>query len=157
MSFKALCDFESLGEVKITNESTDISLLTINDDIALESNDIVKLVFTPLHKQFMDDLEQMGEFVRTTAFVHIVDNDGEYCRSTYQNSGLKYFFHYAALDINFDESRYSVSERGQMRSNVKVQFRRTQESFDLTLKTVASNVDDCDMMDIHDAATDGTM
>ena len=88
MSFKALCDFESLGEVKITNESTDISLLTINDDIALESNDTVELVFTPLHKKLMDDLEREGEFVRTTSFVHIVDNDGEYCRSTYQNSGL---------------------------------------------------------------------
>ena len=88
MSFKALCDFESLGEVKVSSENASFSLLTINDDIALESNDIVKLMFEPLYQQFIDVLEKEEEFVRMTAFVHIVDNDGEYCRPTCQNSGL---------------------------------------------------------------------
>ena len=86
VSFKGPCDFEDLGEVKIGSDNVDISLLTINDDITLESNDIVKLVFKPLYQQFMDDLEKEGEFVRETTFIHIVDNDGMYCSSTCLNS-----------------------------------------------------------------------
>ena len=77
VSFKALCDFENLGKVKIHSESVEFSLLTINDDIALESNDTVKLIFKPLHPQFMKELEDKGEFLRESAFVHICDNDGK--------------------------------------------------------------------------------
>ena len=70
-----------------------------------------------------------------------------------------YLFHYAALDINFDESRYSISERGELRSNVRVQFRKTQGPFDLTLKTVSSYDAECafDVVDSDEyMATEGT-
>ena len=153
------CDFENLGTIKTTGESTSISLLTINDDIALESYDTVKLIFTPEYEDFMYELEANGEFLRDTAFVHIRDNDGKLslpivlkcvcdikpmCHNSNMYIMLDHLVHYAALDINFEESRFSISESGEM-ANVTIQFRKTQENFTLTLYSVS----------LHDGATDG--
>ena len=44
--------------------------------------------------------------------------------------------HFTVLEINFDESRFSISEGGKLTSNITVQFRKTQEDFNLTLTSV---------------------
>ena len=57
----------------------DISLLTINDDITLEYDDKVKLVFKGYYRRkFMKELEKAGEFIRCVASVNIIDNDGKF-------------------------------------------------------------------------------
>ena len=54
--------------------------------------------------------------------------------------------HFTVLEINFDESRFSISEGGELTSNITVQFRKTQEDFNLTLTSVtlrdAANMSD---------------
>ena len=66
-----------IGDVKSGGEApTTVSVVTINDDIALEYRDQVLLKFQPLHDRFIEDLEKAGEFLRDEAFLDILDNDG---------------------------------------------------------------------------------
>ena len=53
------------------------SIATYDDDIALQNNETVRLRFEAFNTQFTEELENAGEFIRDTAYVHIVDNDGE--------------------------------------------------------------------------------
>ena len=56
-----------------------INLLTANDDITLEYDDRVKLTFTPSSADLLSDVESLGEYIRDTATVNIVDNDSKHC------------------------------------------------------------------------------
>ena len=67
-------DFERLAPIRVTN-SAEIGLLTTNDEITLEYDDRVLLRFTPGHPGLFPGLEGMGEYIRDTATVHIIDND----------------------------------------------------------------------------------
>ena len=67
-------DFENLQPI-IFSTSTPIRLFTTNDDITLEYNDTVKLIFTP--DDLIPLLEDAGHFIRDTATVNIIDNDSE--------------------------------------------------------------------------------
>ena len=58
--------------------------------------------------------------------------------------------HFTVLEINFDESRFSLSEGGELTSNIRVQFRKTQEDFNLTLTSVTLR-DAANMSDAVDA------
>ena len=57
-----------------------VNLLTANDDniITLEYDDRVKLTFTPSSADLLSDVESLGEYIRDTATVNVVDNDSEY-------------------------------------------------------------------------------
>ena len=55
-----------------------IELRTRNDDITLEYDGTVELVFTPDEDDLIEFYEDEGEYIRATAVVNIVDNDREY-------------------------------------------------------------------------------
>ena len=52
-----------------------IELRTRTDDITLEYDDTVILVFTPDEEDIIDFYEEEGEYIRDSVVVHIVDND----------------------------------------------------------------------------------
>ena len=54
-----------------------IELRTRNDDITLEYDDSVILVFIPDEDDLIEIYEGEGEYIRATAVVNIVDNDRE--------------------------------------------------------------------------------
>ena len=60
--------------ISVTN-SAEIRLFTANDEITLEFDDRVLLMFTPDNPGLIPGLEGMGEYMRDTATVHIIDND----------------------------------------------------------------------------------
>ena len=72
------CDYVDIGKVKTLGEGpTTFSMVTLNDDIALEYSDQVVLKFSAVHKStFIEELEASGEFLRNMSYVNILDNDG---------------------------------------------------------------------------------
>ena len=60
------------------NEPYNIRLFISNDDISLEYGDRVQLVFTPDNLALITGVEGLGQYIRTTAIVNIIDNDGEW-------------------------------------------------------------------------------
>ena len=60
-------------EVEGSDEAS-IELRTRNDDITLEYDDTVILVFTP-EDDLIEIYEEEGEYIRDSVVVHIVDND----------------------------------------------------------------------------------
>ena len=81
-------DFENLQPmgVAISSDlpSAEIRLFTTNDEVTLEYEDRVLLVFNPTFADLITGLERVGEHVRNTAIVNIIDNDSKYyiCDST---------------------------------------------------------------------------
>ena len=67
-------DFERLAPIGVRNRA-DIRLFTANDEITLEYDDRVLLRFTPDNPGLIPGLEGMGEYIRDTATVHIIDSD----------------------------------------------------------------------------------
>ena len=61
--------------VSSTLPSADIRLFTANDEVTLEYEDRVLLDFNPTAADLITALESMGEYVRNTAIVNIIDND----------------------------------------------------------------------------------
>ena len=57
---------------------TEIRLFTRNDEITLEYNDSVILMFTPDNDTLIPGIEDVGEYVRNTTTVIIIDNDRMY-------------------------------------------------------------------------------
>ena len=70
-------DFERVLPISVRN-TADIRLFTSNDDISLEYDDRVRLVFTPDNTALITGVESFGQYIRTTATVIIIDNDGEW-------------------------------------------------------------------------------
>ena len=60
-----------------SSESVEIRLFTSNDQITLEYDDRVQLVFTPDNPALIPGLEDEGEYIRNTAIVNIIDNDSK--------------------------------------------------------------------------------
>ena len=63
--------------ISFVNE-TEIRLFTINDETTLEYDDRVILTFTPDNPALIPGLEGLGEYIRDTAIVNIIDNDSMY-------------------------------------------------------------------------------
>ena len=61
-------------EVEGDNEAV-IELSTRNDNITLEYNDTVLLLFTPEESGLIEYYESRGEYIRESMSVHIVDDD----------------------------------------------------------------------------------
>ena len=72
-------DFESLQPIGVlvtsSLPSAEIRLFTANDQVTLEYDDRVRLDFDPTAANLITGLEAMGEYVRHTAFVNIIDSD----------------------------------------------------------------------------------
>ena len=61
-------------EVEGSDEAM-IELHAINDDITLEYNDTVILLYTPDEDDLIEFYEDLGEYIRKSMVVHIDDND----------------------------------------------------------------------------------
>ena len=61
--------------VSSTLSSAKIRLFTANDEVTLEYEDRVRLNFNSTAADLITALEAMGEYVRNTAIVNIIDND----------------------------------------------------------------------------------
>ena len=73
-------DFVGMGPINLFNNSADIRLFTTNDEITLETDDRVQLIFTPTNALIIGFLESAGEYVRDSAIVNIIDTDcKKYC------------------------------------------------------------------------------
>ena len=70
-------DFETLLVISVRN-TADIRLFTSNDDISLEYDDRVRLVFTPDNSALITAVESLGQYIRTNAIVRIIDIDGKW-------------------------------------------------------------------------------
>ena len=69
-------DFERFGPINVNiADSGDIYLFVVNDDLTLETDDRVQLIFTPTNTDIIHSLESAGEYVRDSAIVNIIDND----------------------------------------------------------------------------------
>ena len=55
--------------------SAEIRLFTANDEVTLEYEDRVLLNFDPILANLITRLEAVGEYVRNTAIVNIIDSD----------------------------------------------------------------------------------
>ena len=118
--------------ISFVNE-TEIRLFTSNDEITLEYDDSVILTFTPDNPAFITGLEAQGEYVRDTVTVQIIDSDSKCCFTVYWHHFIS--FHITGLQINFEESDYSIEEGGTL-SNIRLQFRNNQNPFTVTLTPV---------------------
>ena len=58
-----------------SSEYEEIRLFTSIDQITLEYDDRIKLIFTPNNPALIPGVEDVGEYIRDTAIVNIIDND----------------------------------------------------------------------------------
>ena len=70
-------DFEQLDHIRFSNTAR-IVLFMVNDEVTLEYDDRVHLGFIPDNASLIRELEDMGEFIRGSAIVNIIDNDCKY-------------------------------------------------------------------------------
>ena len=127
-------DFAMFAPISVTN-SAEIRLFTTNDEITLEYDDRVLLMFTPDDPGLIPGLEGAGEYMRDTATVHIIDNDRKY----QWVGAFTQFIHFfgVVLEINFDELDYSAVEGSTMLSSpIFLRFRENQNPFNLTVTAV---------------------
>ena len=128
-------DFVALDPIRVIN-TTEVHLLTYDDDITLEYDDSVILTFTPNDPDLISSLEAAGEYIRDTATVHIRDND----------SKLKYFcaIYYifslliiTELVIYFEESKYSITEGSNLSLPIRLRLKNSnQNPVNLILRTI---------------------
>ena len=70
-------DFESLSEIIVENNMAEVRVFASNDQITLEYDDSVILTYIPDNPLLIPGLEGLGEYIRHTATVNIIDNDSE--------------------------------------------------------------------------------
>ena len=122
--------------VSITNTlpSAGIRLFIPNDETTLEYEDKILLNFDPTAANPISLLEGVGEYVRNTAIVNIIDSDRKL--SHYFNHP-EYSLFSAVLEINFGESEYSIEEGSRVLSSpITLQFRNNQNPFTVRLSSV---------------------
>ena len=75
-------DFEQIEPISVLvniDETQEVTFFISNDEVALEYNDTVILIFEPV-ADLVRFLEEHDEYVRETTIVQIIDNDGTvYC------------------------------------------------------------------------------
>ena len=74
---EAVSDFQPLS-VQVISESTDISLVTVDDEMGMECEESIRLEFVHQFPPYIIFLASQGEFIRDTAIVNIIDNDRKY-------------------------------------------------------------------------------
>ena len=123
-------DFKRFDTVRVII-SADVRILSLNDEITLEYDDKVRLAFIPDNPDLVSGLQSLGEFIRDTAVVNIIDNDCEL-----HEAYLFIFFLTVpiVLEINFEQSDYDFTEDSSctLISTITLQYRTPQESFRVT-------------------------
>ena len=67
----------------------DIRLSTVNDRISLEYNDRILLRFIPFSFILIPDIENVGEYIRDTATVNIIDDDCKLAQNKCRNPNIQ--------------------------------------------------------------------
>jgi hypothetical protein len=111
-------DYETFAPTT-TSESgpTPITFVPVDDATTLEYDDRVTLTYMPNIPTLLETIQLAEEFIRHTATVDIADSD--------------------RLEINFEDSKYSVHEDGTPTPPIRVHFRRVQRPFSLVLSPVS--------------------
>jgi hypothetical protein len=115
-------DFEGLSppisvDIDLNSDPVEIRLIMENDDISLEYNESIILRFTtPDDPTLFDDVEALGQYIRDTARVNIIDND--------------------QLQINFAQADYEFVEGSTERPRILLRFRTVQNPFTITIRPV---------------------
>ena len=109
-------------------------LQTIDDDVALEYDDRIVLTYVPENLNFLEGIEEAGEYIRITTLVIIEDNDSRFLKFVLKLNVLDLA---TDVNINFEETGYSVGEGGALMSTISVYFTRTQSPFTLALRSLS--------------------
>ena len=130
----ATSDFEPFHPIEFSNTAW-IRLFTANDEVTLEYDDKVQLNFTSDNPGIIIGLETLGEYIRDTATINIIDND---CKCLYILCVvLAAFLFFTVLMINFGELDYSTDESSSILSPpITLQFRTNQNPFTVVLSSV---------------------
>ena len=67
--------------ISVEYSTAEIRLFTSNDETTLEYDDSVILTFTPDNSALIPGLQAVGEYIRDTATVNIIDKDSKCCIS----------------------------------------------------------------------------
>ena len=70
-----ITEYESVDVAVDYNGAEFITLSAVKDGIALEYDDKFKLQFVHELPNFIEQIERLGEFIRHTVIVNIIDND----------------------------------------------------------------------------------
>ena len=70
-------DLQTIEYDSNNDDNENVDFFTSNDQITLEYDDRVLLTFTPLNEFLIPGLEALGEYIRDTAIVNIIDNDSK--------------------------------------------------------------------------------
>ena len=119
--------------ISFVNE-TEIRLFTSNDETTLEYDDRVILTFTPDNPVLVTGLEAHGEYVRHSVIVQIIDSDSKCCFTVCWEHFISFLI--TGLEINFEESDYSIEEGGILSTDIRFQFSNNQNPFTVTLTPV---------------------
>ena len=66
---------QRLEPVAVSRDGAEIRVFTANDEITLEYDDRILLTYIPSDSVLITGLEAVGEYVRNTAIVNIIDDD----------------------------------------------------------------------------------
>ena len=70
-------DLYRLSPVSVSIDGAEIRLFTAKDEITLEYDDRILLMYTPSAAGLIPGVEGEGEYIRDTAIVRIIDNDSK--------------------------------------------------------------------------------
>ena len=129
-------DFEPLMPISVMNNAQ-VRIFTTNDFITLEYDDSIILIFTPDNPALIPTLEGFGEYIRDTAIVNIIDDDSKCSLHCYEQCACLYN-HFTGLEINFEETAYTIEEGGTLSADIRLQFRNNQNPFTIILSTVST-------------------
>ena len=137
--------------VTATNDIV-IQLFSRNDAITLEYDDtvILRFIVNPGLAGLIQQLRDVGEYIRDFAIVDIIDSDRKcvllakfsythttihMCRNAHLNAIFVPTVHCTELEINFQESYYVFNE-GDQQGSIILRLREAQNSFNMTLYPV---------------------
>ena len=126
-------DFEQLQPdgIQFTN-SADIRLSTRNDMVTLEYDDYIIMTFTSDNSLLIGGLESLGEYVRNTAIVNILDNDCKCGNHKLQFITLESFFTQCCRLL----LKSLITQLQVMNPLIRLKFRSVQSPFNIILSPV---------------------
>ena len=117
----------------LANGVYNITIPIPDDDIALEYNDNRTLRY---ESEVAGLNEAEEEFIRDTAILRIIDNDGKVIITH-----AIYSPPYTVLNVSFSASFYDIEEDNSNGQPVTVRYGKTEKSFIIVLKPAVSNID----------------
>lgn len=143
-------DFGRLRPITVRNNAT-IHLFIVNDRVSLEYDDRVLLTFTPIHPVIITWLQGFGEYIRDTATVNIIDNDGKIPSCLLQPCPVVSLFQFlfTVLMIDFVYTTSAIREGSAMLDlSVTLVISENQNPINITLSSVTLDTAESMMEDL---------